>query len=417
MTVGGSIFLLVLVGLVIAIVVTYNKLVGLRQRSEEAWSDIDVQLKRRTDLVPNLVETVKGYAAHERGTLDQVVRARGAAMAAQTPEARAQAENQLTGALRQLFALAESYPDLKANQSFLELQASLGELEETIELAPLLQRRRPRSQHDDRQLSVQPDRVVLPLRQARILRARPPRRPSGPARLFRELIASAGASPRWRSCWRPRLRPWRRREGCSRSTASSPASWSTPTGASSFGRTSRSSSEGRTRASFGGSPCATPVTGSSFRSTSAASASTTKGFHVQAIEIGRRRPRPEALRALRAHQDLRRRLGDQHAAALRGAARLRERVSPDPRPALPADGAGWPFPRLAAQREIRMDGGGPAHRDQRFPPAAARTVLARSVRAMAANRDRRKRARLHRLGLGHAAQDLGRRTDPGEGPP
>jgi LemA protein len=85
MSFGGVVFLLVLVGLVIAIVVTYNKLVGLRQRSEEAWSDIDVQLKRRTDLVPNLVETVKGYAAHERGTLDQVIRARGAAMSAQTP--------------------------------------------------------------------------------------------------------------------------------------------------------------------------------------------------------------------------------------------------------------------------------------------------------------------------------------------
>ena len=79
MSFGSVVFLLVLVGLVIAIVVTYNKLVGLRQRSEEAWSDIDVQLKRRTDLVPNLVETVKGYAAHERGTLDQVIRARGAA--------------------------------------------------------------------------------------------------------------------------------------------------------------------------------------------------------------------------------------------------------------------------------------------------------------------------------------------------
>src|SRR5438552_9469852 len=131
MTVGGIIFLLVLVGVVVAIVVTYNTLIGLRQRSEEAWSDIDVQLKRRTDLVTNLIETVKGYAAHERSTLDQVVRARGAAMAAQTPETRAQAENQLSGALRQLFALAESYPDLKANQSFRELQASLGEVEET----------------------------------------------------------------------------------------------------------------------------------------------------------------------------------------------------------------------------------------------------------------------------------------------
>jgi LemA protein len=133
MTFGGVVFLLVFAGLVVAIIVTYNKLVGLRQRSEEAWSDIDVQLKRRTDLVPNLIETVRGYAAHERGTLDQVVRARGAAVMAQTPEARAQAENQLTGALRQLFALAESYPDLKANESFRDLQGSLGEIEETIQ--------------------------------------------------------------------------------------------------------------------------------------------------------------------------------------------------------------------------------------------------------------------------------------------
>src|SRR5881296_3578541 len=221
MSFGGLVFLLVLVGLVIAIVVAYNKLVGLRQRSEEAWSDIDVQLKRRTDLIPNLIETVKGYAAHERTTLDQVVRARGVV-------SRPQGEPELPRAA---------------------VLAGRGRGNDP-ELAPLLQRRRPRSQHDDRQLSVQPDRVVLPLRQAGILRARPPRRPSGPARLLRELIASAGRSPRWRSCWRPRPRPWRRREGCSRSTASSPASWSTPTGVSSFGRTSPSSSEGRTRASF-----------------------------------------------------------------------------------------------------------------------------------------------------------------------
>jgi LemA protein len=133
MTFGGTIFLLVLVALVVGIIMVYNKLVGLRQRSEEAWSDIDVQLKRRTDLVPNVVETVKGYAAHERGTLDQVVRARGAAVSAQTPEARAQAENQLTGALRQLFALAESYPDLKANENFRDLQGSLAEIEEAIQ--------------------------------------------------------------------------------------------------------------------------------------------------------------------------------------------------------------------------------------------------------------------------------------------
>jgi LemA protein len=133
MSIGGWIFLVVVAGLIVAVVAAYNKLVGLRQRSAEAWSDIDVQLKRRTDLVPNLVETVKGYAAHERGTLDAVVRARGAAMTAQTPESRAQAENALTGALRQLFALAEAYPDLKANQSFAQLQASLGEIENAIQ--------------------------------------------------------------------------------------------------------------------------------------------------------------------------------------------------------------------------------------------------------------------------------------------
>src|SRR5438876_5073476 len=133
MTVGGVVFLVVVAGLVGLIIAGYNKLVGLRQRSDEAWSDIDVQLKRRTDLVPNLVETVKGYAAHERTTLDAVTRARGAAVAAQTPETRAQAENALTGALRQLFALAEAYPDLKANTNFVQLQGSLGEIEDAIQ--------------------------------------------------------------------------------------------------------------------------------------------------------------------------------------------------------------------------------------------------------------------------------------------
>jgi len=133
MTLGAVIFFAVATLVVAFAVTTYNRLVGLRQRSQEAWSDIDVQLKRRTDLVPNLVETVKGYAAHERGTLDAVVRARGASVAAQTPEARAQAENALTGALRQLFALAEAYPDLKANQSFTQLQTSLGEIENAIQ--------------------------------------------------------------------------------------------------------------------------------------------------------------------------------------------------------------------------------------------------------------------------------------------
>jgi LemA protein len=133
MSMGALIFLGILVVLAWLVIAAYNKLVGLTQRSEEAWSDVDVQLKRRTDLVPNLVETVKGYAAHERGTLDQVVRARGAAVSAATPEARARAEGQLTDALRQVFALAEAYPDLKANESFQSLQKSLAEIEETIQ--------------------------------------------------------------------------------------------------------------------------------------------------------------------------------------------------------------------------------------------------------------------------------------------
>jgi len=96
---------------------------------------VDVQLKRRTDLVPNLVESVKGYAAHERDTLDAVVKARSAAVAAQTPDSRAQAEGQLSQALRGLFALAESYPDLKATANFQSLQASLGEIEEAVQNA------------------------------------------------------------------------------------------------------------------------------------------------------------------------------------------------------------------------------------------------------------------------------------------
>ncbi len=125
---------LVVVGLIVAFAVAvYNRLVGLTQRSAESWSDVDVQLKRRTDLVPNLVETVKGYAAHERNTFDSVVRARGAAVSATTPEARAQAEGQLTQALRQLFAVAEAYPDLKASANFQSLQGSLNDVESNIQ--------------------------------------------------------------------------------------------------------------------------------------------------------------------------------------------------------------------------------------------------------------------------------------------
>ncbi|MGD9995628.1 MAG: LemA family protein [Ilumatobacteraceae bacterium] len=116
----------VVVLLVIIAIVMYNGLIRSRNQVENAWSQIDVQLKRRVDLIPNLVETVKGYAAHEKETLDNVIRARNAAMSAPSdPHAQAAADNMMTGALRQLFALSEAYPDLKANQNFLALQEEL----------------------------------------------------------------------------------------------------------------------------------------------------------------------------------------------------------------------------------------------------------------------------------------------------
>ena len=122
-------FLIVLIVIVVALVgyviVTYNGLVSMRNRIENAWAQIDVQLKRRYDLIPNLVETVKGYAAHERGTLEAVVQARNMAMSAQGPQDQAAAENMITGALKSVFALQEAYPDLKANESFLNLQEEL----------------------------------------------------------------------------------------------------------------------------------------------------------------------------------------------------------------------------------------------------------------------------------------------------
>ena len=121
----GWILIGVAVLLVLFLVMGYNKLVRLRNQVEAAWSQIDVQLRRRYDLIPNLVETVKGYAAHERETLESVTRARQQAMATEGVENQAQAENMLTQALRQLFAVAEAYPDLKANQNFLALQEEL----------------------------------------------------------------------------------------------------------------------------------------------------------------------------------------------------------------------------------------------------------------------------------------------------
>ena len=126
----------VILGIVVLILVfvvgMYNTLVQLRVRADSAWSDIDVQLKRRHDLIPNLVETVKGYAAHERGTLEDVIKARNAAVSAQATGDKAAAENMLTGALGKLFALAEAYPDLKANTNFQQLQAELSDLENKI---------------------------------------------------------------------------------------------------------------------------------------------------------------------------------------------------------------------------------------------------------------------------------------------
>jgi len=125
----------IVVLLLLWLVVVYNRLVSLRQTTGQAWSDVDVQLKLRHDLVPNLVETVKGYAAHERGTLEAVVAARNAAVGANGPAAQAQAEGQLGAALGRLLALTEAYPELKANQNFLQLQAELSDIENKIAAA------------------------------------------------------------------------------------------------------------------------------------------------------------------------------------------------------------------------------------------------------------------------------------------
>jgi LemA protein len=132
---SGWIFLGVVVLLLLWLVLVYNRLVALRQTTGQAWSDVDVQLKQRHDLVPNLVETVKGYAGHERGTLEAVVQARNAALQARTPEAAGAAEGMLGNAIGRLLALAEAYPDLKANQNFLQLQGELSDLENKIAAA------------------------------------------------------------------------------------------------------------------------------------------------------------------------------------------------------------------------------------------------------------------------------------------
>ena len=131
----AGVVVVLLVVIVLMVAGLYNGLVRARLRVKEAWSGIDVQLKRRASLVPNLVETVKGYAAHERDTLDSVTRARAALQQAGTPAQAAEANNMLTQTLRSLFAVAEAYPDLKANQNFLELQRELSDIEEKIAFA------------------------------------------------------------------------------------------------------------------------------------------------------------------------------------------------------------------------------------------------------------------------------------------
>lgn len=125
----------VVVVLIIIVMIMYNSLVVLRNKKDNEWAQIDVQLKRRADLIPNLVETVKGYAKHENSTLEEIIQARNSLVSAKTPEEEIKKNNELTNAISRLFALAENYPDLKANQNFLSLQNDLKETEDKISMA------------------------------------------------------------------------------------------------------------------------------------------------------------------------------------------------------------------------------------------------------------------------------------------
>src|ERR1044072_1949264 len=130
---GFWILLIIIFAGIVFMISVYNRLGGLRAGADEAWSDIDIQLKRRHDLIPNLVETVKGYATHEKSTFEDIAKFRSMAMQATGPVDKAAAENQLSGALKSLFAVAENYPELKASGNFTQLQNSLGETEDTIQ--------------------------------------------------------------------------------------------------------------------------------------------------------------------------------------------------------------------------------------------------------------------------------------------
>ena len=129
------IVLAIVVIIIIAVISIYNRLVQLNVRTDEAWSDIDVQMKRRYDLIPNLVETVKGYATHEKSVFEDVTKARAEALGAQNVSDKSKAENQLEGALKSIFAVAEAYPELKANENFAKLQSDLTDTEDKIQAA------------------------------------------------------------------------------------------------------------------------------------------------------------------------------------------------------------------------------------------------------------------------------------------
>ena len=129
------IILIVIIVIVAFAIAVYNGLIRLKNKTQEAWSDIDVQLKRRYDMIPNLVETVKGYAKHEKGTFEKVAELRSQAMQAAGPGEKAKADNMLTETLKSIFAVAENYPELKANQNFLDLQGQLSQIEEVIQQA------------------------------------------------------------------------------------------------------------------------------------------------------------------------------------------------------------------------------------------------------------------------------------------
>jgi len=131
----GTILIIIFALIVLWIIAVFNSLIRLNNRTDEAWSDINVQLKRRHDLIPNLIETVKGYAAHEKGLFEKVTEARTKAMSAQGIDEKGKAENILSGTLKSLFAVAENYPDLKANQNFLQLQTELSDTENKIQAA------------------------------------------------------------------------------------------------------------------------------------------------------------------------------------------------------------------------------------------------------------------------------------------